>query len=333
MLDAHHLNLCSTEPLDKAIVRGRALTGLMGRAMSKLPPLTAIRAFEAAARHESFTKAAAELGMTQAAISYQVKLLEDRVGAPLFLRQPKKVVLSEVGKRLAPQVSEAFHRLEAAFAAMRGTAEGVLSVTTVHTFATNWLVPRLGAFQLAHPDIAVRLDVSSRTLDLTREEFDIGIRGGQGAWPGHKAHRLMEGEFTPLCSPELLARSGPLKEPADLLRLPRLDAHDEWWRQWFALAGVDYVKPPRRRQPDGGCPIHGRHGGHRGPGGGDPDAGLLQGGSRRRAAGAALRHHGSRQPELLAGLCRGARQYPQDPRLPRLDPGGGEARRQRQERV
>ena len=130
------------------------------RHVSKLPPLTAIRAFEAAARHESFTKAAAELGMTQAAISYQVKLLEDRVGAPLFLRQPKKVVLSEVGKRLAPQVSEAFHRLEAAFAAMRGTAEGVLSVTTVHTFATNWLVPRLGAFQLAHPDIAVRLDVS-----------------------------------------------------------------------------------------------------------------------------------------------------------------------------
>ena len=127
----------------------------------------------------------------------------------MFLRQPKKVVLSEVGKRLAPQVSEAFHRLEAAFAAMRGTAEGVLSVTTVHTFATNWLVPRLGAFQLAHPDIAVRLDVSSRTLDLTREEFDIGIRGGQGAWPGHKAHRLMEGEFTPLCSPELLARVGP----------------------------------------------------------------------------------------------------------------------------
>jgi LysR family glycine cleavage system transcriptional activator len=123
---------------------------------SKLPPLTAIRAFEAAARHESFTKAAAELGMTQAAISYQVKLLEDRVGAPLFLRQPKKVVLSEVGKRLAPQVSEAFQRLEAAFAAMRGTAEGVLSVTSVHTFATNWLVPRLGTFQLAHPDIAVR---------------------------------------------------------------------------------------------------------------------------------------------------------------------------------
>jgi len=210
---------------------------------SKLPPLTAIRAFEAAARHESFTKAAAELGMTQAAISYQVKLLEDRVGAPLFLRQPKKVVLSEVGKRLAPQVSEAFQRLEAAFAAMRGTAEGVLSVTSVHTFATNWLVPRLGTFQLAHPDIAVRLDVSSRTLDLTREEFDIGIRGGQGSWPGHKAHRLMLGEFTPLCSPELLARSGPLKEPADLLRLPRLDAHDEWWRHWFALAGVDYVKP------------------------------------------------------------------------------------------
>src|ERR1700758_1368415 len=123
-------------------------------AMTKLPPLSAIRAFEAAARHGSFTKAATELGMTQAAISYQVKLLEDRVGAPLFLREPRRVVLSEIGKRLAPQISDAFQRLESAFGALRKTAEGVLSVTAVHTFATNWLVPRLGTFQMAHPDIA-----------------------------------------------------------------------------------------------------------------------------------------------------------------------------------
>lgn len=210
----------------------------------KLPPLTAIRAFEAAARLGSFTKAGQELGMTQAAISYQVKLLEDRVGAPLFLREPRRVVLSEIGKRLAPQVSEAFQQLNAAFAALRKTAEGVLSITAVHTFATNWLVPRLGAFQLAHPDIAVRLDVSSRSIDFAREEFDVGIRGGLGVWPGLKAHRLIAGEFTPLLSPALLARAGPLDRPADLLRLPRLDAHDEWWRRWFELAGVPDVEPP-----------------------------------------------------------------------------------------
>src|SRR5919109_2543631 len=105
---------------------------------SALPPLSAVRAFEAAARHGSFTKAAAELGMTQAAVSYQVKLLEDRVGAPLFLRLPKKVVLSEAGKRLAPPVTEAFQRLAAGFAAMRGADDGGLSGPALMSFATNW---------------------------------------------------------------------------------------------------------------------------------------------------------------------------------------------------
>src|SRR5262244_3678344 len=210
---------------------------------SRLPPLSAIRAFEAAARHGSFTKAAEELGMTQAAVSYQVKLLEDRVGAPLFLRQARKVVLSEAGKRLAPPVSEAFQRLEAAFAAMRETADGVLSVTAVHTFATNWLVPRMGAFQVAHPEIAVRLDVSTHTVDFGREDFDVGIRGGRGSWPGVKSHLLLPMRFTPLCSPELLARYGPVKEPADLARLPRLFAHDEWWEHWFKAAGIPEPPP------------------------------------------------------------------------------------------
>jgi LysR family glycine cleavage system transcriptional activator len=208
-----------------------------------LPPLSAVRAFEAAARHGSFTKAAAELGMTQAAVSYQVKLLEDRVGAPLFLRLPKRVALSEAGKRLAPPVTEAFQRLEAAFASLRETNDAVLSVTAIMSFATNWLVPRLGTFQLAHPSIAVRLETSPRLADFSREEIDVGIRTGRGSWPGLKAHLLMPSEFAPLCSPVLLARYGKLSEPADLLRLPLLDWRDEWWRQWFALAGIDDPKP------------------------------------------------------------------------------------------
>jgi LysR family transcriptional regulator, glycine cleavage system transcriptional activator len=211
--------------------------------MSVLPPLSAVRAFEAAARHGSFTKAAAELGMTQAAVSYQIKLLEDRVGAPLFLRLPKRVVLSEAGKRLAPPVSEAFQRLEAAFAAMRATNEGVLSITAILTFATNWLVPRLGAFQLAHPDIAVRLETTHRLVDFAREDFDLGIRSGHGKWPGLKAHLLMPTEFTPLCSPAFLARVGTLDSPADLLRLPLLTWSDDWWREWFTLAGIPDPKP------------------------------------------------------------------------------------------
>ena len=215
--------------------------------LPKLPPLAAIRAFEAAARHGSFTKAADELGMTQAAVSYQVKLLEERVGAPLFLREARRVVLSEAGRRLAPSVNEAFQRLHAGFAALRETAEGVLSVTAVHTFATNWLVPRLGAFQAAHPEIAVRLDVSSRSVDFGREDFDVGIRGGlhgRGLWPGLKAHAVMPMLFTPLCSPDLLARYGPVETPADLARLPRLFAHDEWWEHWFKAAGIAEPPPP-----------------------------------------------------------------------------------------
>lgn len=206
--------------------------------MPKLPPLTAIRAFEAAARHGSFTKAGAELGMTQAAISYQVKQLEDRVGAPLFLRQARRVVLSEAGGRLAPAVADAFQRLEAAFARLRETDQGVLSMTVVSTFCTNWLVPRLGGFQMAHPQIAVRLDTTARTADLTREDFDLGIRGGKGVWPGVKAHQLFPMDMMPLCSPDFLKRAGPIGSPADLLGLPLLDWQDDFWLEWFRSLGI-----------------------------------------------------------------------------------------------
>jgi LysR family glycine cleavage system transcriptional activator len=210
--------------------------------MSNLPPLSAIRAFEAAARHGSFTKAAEELGMTQAAISYQVKLLEDRVGTPLFLRQARKVVLSEAGKRLAPGIEEAFQRLGAAFASLRETDQKVLSMTVVSTFCTNWLVPRLGSFQVAHPNIAVRLDASARTVDFTKEDFDLGIRGGKGVWPGLKSHPLFPVDMTPLASPEFLARAGKINGPADLLKLPLLEWDDDCWRLWFKAAGIDDPK-------------------------------------------------------------------------------------------
>jgi LysR family glycine cleavage system transcriptional activator len=214
----------------------------MDQSMSRLPPLSAIRAFEAAARHGSFTKAAEELGMTQAAVSYQVKLLEDRVGAPLFLRQPRRVVLSEVGKRLAPAIAEAFQRLNAAFATLHETNENVLSVTAVNTVCTNWLVPRLGTFQMAHPNIAVRLEASQRMVDLGQEEFDIGIRGGKGKWPGLKAHMLFPVHLTAVGSPALLKRFAPIKRAEDLFELPLLDGRDECWDRWFAAAGI--TNPP-----------------------------------------------------------------------------------------
>ncbi|TGT73562.1 MULTISPECIES: LysR substrate-binding domain-containing protein [unclassified Mesorhizobium] len=215
--------------------------------LAPLPPLPAIRVFEAVARHLSFTKAAQELGMTQAAASYQIKLLEERIGAPLFLRRPKQIELTEPGHRLAPAVSEAFAILGQAYAAARGGADGLLCVTTVLTFASNWLAQHLGAFQIAHPALAVRLDTSSRLTDFAREDVDLAIRSGGGKWPGLEAHKLLDADFTPMLSPKLAASIGGVKEPADLLRLPILDPGDIWWSQWFEAAGVtghDLAKRP-----------------------------------------------------------------------------------------
>src|SRR5512145_2301762 len=122
---------------------------------SELPPLAALRVFEAAARHLSFTRAADELGMTQAAVSYQIKVLEERVGAPLFLRRPRQVGLTETGARLQPAVSEAFRQLRTAYAEARGAGGATLVVSTVLTFASNWLARRVGSFQIANPGISV----------------------------------------------------------------------------------------------------------------------------------------------------------------------------------
>lgn len=203
-----------------------------------LPPLTAVRAFEAAARHASFTKAADELGMTQAAVSYQIKLLEERVGAPLFLRRPRQVVLTDAGRRLAPQVSQAFETLSAAFAETRAGTGETLAITTVATFGSNWLAPRIGSFQVAHPKLAVRLDTSSRWVDFTREEMDVAIRAGRGTWPGLITHRLMALTFTPMLSPQLADSIGGVKEPADLLKLPIIGPGDPWWGVWLAAAAL-----------------------------------------------------------------------------------------------
>ena len=203
--------------------------------MSKvLPPLPAIRAFEAAARLGSFTRAADELHMTQAAVSYQIKQLEQRLGLGLFHRQPRQVVLTPAGHRLAPAVLDAFKQLRTAFAQAIERVETELAITALPTIASAWLVPRLGAFQLAHPRLAVRLDTAVELVDLNRGEFDVGIRIGAGEWPGLDADFLLPSLFTPLCSPALRDR---LRTPADMLALPRF-GRERWWRAWFAAAGL-----------------------------------------------------------------------------------------------
>ena len=201
-------------------------------------PLSAIRIFEAAARLKSFTRAADELGVSQAAVSWQVKALEQRLDQPLFTRLPREVALTSAGERLARAATEAMSLLRAAVSDLVDAEEGVLSITTVQSVGGQWLAPRLGGFQIAHPKIAVRLDASSRVVDLQRETFDLALRAGSGDWPGLEAHFLIPSAQTVLCTPTLLARIGGLATPADLLRAPRIGAPD-FWAAWFEAAGVD----------------------------------------------------------------------------------------------
>ncbi|TGT83868.1 MULTISPECIES: LysR substrate-binding domain-containing protein [unclassified Mesorhizobium] len=205
-----------------------------------LPPLGAIRVFEAASRLGSFTKAAEELGMTQSAASYQIKVLEERAGTPLFIRKTRQIALTEAGEQLAPHASGAFSALADAWVATKGGATGVLSVTTVQTFASTWLAVRLGAFQLMHPDLAVKVDTSSRLADFARDGMDIGIRTGTGKWPGLAAHYLFKADYTPMLSPRLVRSVGGIRHPEDLYKLPLCCSTDPWWKIWFEAAGARF---------------------------------------------------------------------------------------------
>ena len=208
-------------------------------------PLSSIRVFEAAARLNSFTRAAEELGMTQAAVSWQIKALETRLGFSLFRRLPREVQPTEQGERLSRAATEAMTLLRRAFAEVTEADQGVLSITTLTTLATQWLAPRLGAFQVANPGLAVRLDTSPTIIDLARSSFDVALRSGDGDWPGVECAPLMPSVFTPLCSPALCERLG-LKEPADLVDAPRVGDEKEW-AAWFATVGVTPTTTPASR--------------------------------------------------------------------------------------
>jgi len=206
--------------------------------MVRLPPLSAVRVFEAAARRQNFTQAAAELGMTQAAVSYQIRLLEERLGVPLFARIKGRVSLTDAGRRIAPLVGTAFETLEEAFSGLVADDQALLSVSTAQTLATAWLAPRLGAFQVRHPDLAVRLSSDNRLIDFSTGEFHAAIRVGRGDWPGLRCHFLFRLNFSPICSAEFAARNR-LERPEQLLEVPRLSPGDDWWRDWLAEAGVE----------------------------------------------------------------------------------------------
>ena len=182
--------------------------------------------------------------MTQAAVSYQIRLLEERLGLSLFARIKGRVSLTEAGRRIAPLVGSAFETLEDAFSGLLADDETLLSISTAQTFATVWLAPRLGAFQMLRPNLAVRLSTDNRIVDFSTGEYHCAIRVGRGGWSGLRCHFLLRQHFTPICSAEF-QREHRLARPEQLLDVPRLSPGDRWWRDWLSDVGVDTPEAPQ----------------------------------------------------------------------------------------
>jgi len=200
-------------------------------------PLNALRAFEAAARHLNLTRAAEELHVTQTAVSQHIRNLENRVGRPLFRRLPRGLALTDEGLQLVPVLTESFARMEQALTRLADARpREVLTVGVVGTFAVGWLLPRLRAFQEAHPFVDLRLLTNNNRVDLAGEGLDCAIRFGTGAWHGTDADLLLPAPLAPLCAPEVAAR---LHQPADLATQVLLRSYraDEW-PAWFEGAGA-----------------------------------------------------------------------------------------------
>ncbi|WP_181706029.1 LysR family transcriptional regulator [Chthonobacter rhizosphaerae] len=205
-------------------------------------PLNALRAFEASARHLSFTRAAIELCVTQAAVSQQVKQLEARLNVVLFRRLPRGLMITAEGEALLPVLRDSFDRMADMLERFEGGhVREVLSVGAVGTFAVGWLVPRLPRFQERHPYVDLRLSTNNNRVDMAAEGLDLAVRFGDGAWHGTEAGHLFEAPLSPLATPEIAER---LREPRDLLGETLLRSYraDEW-TCWFEAAGIDAPAP------------------------------------------------------------------------------------------
>jgi LysR family glycine cleavage system transcriptional activator len=205
-----------------------------------LPSTAALRAFDAAARHSSFTRAAAELGQTQGAVSHQIRELEQRLRARLFDRGPRGIRLTEHGEAYLPYAQEALARLRAgALALARTGADTVLTVSMSPNFAAKWLVPRLGAFVDAHPSLDLRISASMEHVTFHGDGIDVAIRHGNGHWPGLHVTRLCSEAVFPVCSPAFLRRLGAIGAPSDLATRPLLhDRSHTQWRNWLEAFDV-----------------------------------------------------------------------------------------------
>ncbi|MEK0083333.1 transcriptional regulator GcvA [Benzoatithermus flavus] len=219
----------------------------------RLPPLHALRVFEAAARHGSFAKAADELAVTPAAVSQQIRQLEADLGVALFRRLPRGLVVSEAARRALPELEKAFAHLARAVEDMRGGERaGPLVISVIPSFAARWLMPRLGGFIETYPEIEVTVRSELRSVDFAREDVDLGIRYGKGIYPGLDTRLLLTEEVFPVCAPSLLAGRHPLRRLDDLRHHTLL--HDRaltgeepslYWRHWLRDAGVSRIDADR----------------------------------------------------------------------------------------
>jgi LysR family transcriptional regulator, glycine cleavage system transcriptional activator len=227
----------------------------------RLPSLNALRAFEAAGRHLSFTKAAEELHVTPAAVGHQIKMLEEDLGVRLFRRLTRAIALTETGQILLPGIRDGFDRFENALERLRGQEEsGVLNVGVPLSLSAKWLVHRLERFHQAYPDIDLRIAASIGIVDFARDDIDLTIRYGRGDYPGLRVELLMREELFPVCSPKFLEGPHPIKTPDDLRHHTLLHDdsfkqpyHEQFiktfhgsfpnWHTWLEAAGAEDVDP------------------------------------------------------------------------------------------
>jgi LysR family glycine cleavage system transcriptional activator len=211
----------------------------------RLPPMQALRAFDAAARTQSLTKAAEALNLTHGAISHQIKSLERDLAVRLVERAGRGIRLTDEGERFATRVRAAFAELAAAVNEIAARANPrQLRVSVVPSFAARWLLPRIGRFVAAHPDVDLDVRANMTYVDFRRDDDDLAIRYGYGDWPDVHVERLLDDQFFPVCSPRLANGRLPAR-PADLARYPLLRSDDEPWKPWFEAAGLDWPEPTR----------------------------------------------------------------------------------------
>ena len=212
------------------------------------PSLNFLHTFESVARHLSFTNAAKELFVTQAAVSHQIKALEDYLGVKLFYREKRKVFLSEEGQKLLPSVVSGLQGIADSLENIRNyDSEDTIVVGVGSSFSANWLVHRLGAFYQKFTEVNLHLKIFNNESDFSSGRTDMAVVWGIGEWQGLRCEKLMVVEFTPVCSPELIKKTHPLKTPEDLIHYPLLDDPDyDIWQQWLEAAGIPERKYKRR---------------------------------------------------------------------------------------